>query len=322
MSRRFFWFGMAIIAAILLYTAGWFYAADRLMEELRAALADFSRGGGSRVVCEEPAVRGYPFRIGVFCDATYFERAAAGLSMSTGAFRSAAQIYQPRRMVAEAEGPARVLLPGLVPLDLTWQGLRASARLAWPLPERISVEGTQLAAVADMPNVAGPLAFTAQAVQVHMRPAKPDVDIALRFRDFEPGRLLLPHGTLPPLSGFADLSLRDGVAVLRERRGGLNGVALDVRRLEIASPDGTRLTVSGTAAIGEDGLVDANLMLGTSDAEALSRIVAAAFPEGGNGLAPAISALSALGADLELPLVIRKGEARLGFITLGMIPAL
>lgn len=321
MSRRFFWLGTAIVVAIALYTAGWFYVADRVADEVRSSLAAFSRGGGNRAVCEGPTVRGYPFRIGVFCDATYFERASAGLSMSTGAFRSAAQVYAPRRAVAEADSPARVLLPGLVPLDLTWGGLRASARLSWPLPERFSVEATHLMAVADMPNVVGPLAFTADSAEFHMRPVDADIDIALRFRAFETGRLLLPHGKLPPLSGFADLSLTDGTAMLRDRVRDLRSVAFVVRRVEISSPDGARLTATGWAAIDEDGLIDADLTVGTTDAGALADIVSVAFPEAG-GVASAIAALSALGSSPELPLVIQKGRARLGFIDLGTIPPL
>jgi hypothetical protein len=322
MARRIFWLGTAIVAAIALYTGAWFYAADRLAQEVRAGLASFSRGGGNRAVCEEPTVRGYPFRIGLFCDATYFERAAAGFSMSTGAFRSAAQIYAPRRALAEIDSPARVLLPGLVPLDLTWEGMRTSTRLASPLPERLSIEGKKLTAVADMPNVAGPLAFAADTLELHMRPADPNVDIAVRFGAFEPGRLLLAEGELPPLTGYADLTLVDGIAMLDNGGRAVRGISLDIRRIEISSPDGARLTATGTAAIGEDGLIDADLTLGTTDAAALARVVSAAFPEGGNGLAPAIAALAALGPNPELPLVIENGNARLGFINLGTIPPL
>lgn len=321
MSRRFFWLGTAIVVAIALYTAGWFYAADRVADEVRNSLAAFSRSGGNRAVCEAPSVRGYPFRMGVFCDATYFERASAGLSFSTGPFRSAAQIYAPRRAVAEADSPARLLLPGLVPLDLTWGGLRASARLSWPLPERLSVEATQLRAVADMPNVVGPLAFTADSAELHMRPVDADLDIALRFRAFETGRLLLPQGQLPALTGFADLSLADGTAMLREGVRDLRGATFEVRRVEISSAEGARLTATGTAAIDENGLIDADLRVGTTDAGTLADIVSAAFPEAG-GIASAIAALSALGSTPELPLVIQKGRARLGFIDLGTIPPL
>lgn len=322
MSRRFFWLAVTIVAAVALYTGAWFYAADRIEQQVRASLAEFSRGGGNRAVCEEPTVRGYPFRIGLFCNATYLERASAGLSMSTGSLRSAAQIYAPRRLVAEADSPARLLLPGLVPLDLTWQSLRASTRLARPLPERISIEGTGLTAIADMPNVDGPLAFTADRAELHVRPADQDLDVAIRFNGFQPGPLLLSAGRLPPLNGFADLSVEDGVEMLRDRRGAVRGVSVEIRRIEISSADGAQVTASGTASIGEDGLVDAELTLGTADAAALASVVSTAFPENGPALASAIRALAALGPSPELPLVIEKGRARMGFIELGVIPPL
>src|SRR5690606_15077413 len=119
---------------------------------------------------------------------------AAGFSISTGAFRSAAQIYAPLRAVAEADAPARLVIPGLVPLDLNWKGMRASARLAWPLPERVSVEATEVRAVADVASPAGPLAFVATSLQFHMRPAEPDIDLAIRFENLEPGSILLAGG--------------------------------------------------------------------------------------------------------------------------------
>lgn len=322
MARRVFWLGVAVVAAIALYTAGWFYAADRLASELRSTLAEIGRDGGNRAVCEEPDIRGYPFRIGVFCNATYVERASAGFSMSTGAFRSAAHIYAPRQAIAEADSPARLLLPGLVPLDLTWGGLRASARLAWPLPERLSVEATRLSAIADMPNVSGPLAFTAERAEVHLRPDGADLDVALRFSDFEPGQLLLRQGTLPPLSGLADIAVRNGVELLRSGANDLRGTSFEIRKVEVRTREATLLTVAGTASVDNGGLLDADLILETSDAAALARAVTTAFPEEGPSLASAITALSALGPNPRLPLAIRKGQARLGFIDLGMVPPL
>lgn len=318
MSRRFFWLGIAIVAAIGLYTAGWFYAADVLDKEVRTGLAEFGRDGGNRAVCEEATVRGYPFRIGVFCNATYVERASAGFSMSTGAFRSAAQVYAPQHVVAEADSPARVVLPGLVPLDLTWGGLRSSARLAWPLPEQFSMEATDVTAVADMPNVAGPLAFTADRLELHLRPVDADLDVALRFAEFEPGVLLLPKGSLPPLTGYADLSLKDGTTLLRDRRRNLRGSSFTVRRIEIGTQDRVLLTATGTLSVDEAGLIDADLTLETEDGPALARAIMEAFPESGSGVAAAIGTVSFISSSL--PLTIRKGQATLAVVYLGAIP--
>lgn len=320
-TRRFQWLTAAIIAAIALYTAGWYYAAGRLTDEAQKALADLSQNG-NRAVCESPAVHGFPFRIGLYCDATYFERGGLGAAISTGAFRSAAQIYAPMRIVAEADSPARVTLPGLVPLDVDWDGLRASARLARPLPERVSIVSTKVRAIADMPNVDGPSAFTAERLEFHLRPNGKDLDVAVRFAALEPGALLIGEGKMPPLSGLLDLTLKDGINRLRTRKGELRGIAVTVRQIEIKAPDGAGVTVTGTASIDKDGVIDAQLTLGATKPAELASVLAAAFPSQANRIGSVMAGLSTLGDNPSLPLTIRKGQAFLGFVPLGPVPAL
>jgi hypothetical protein len=53
-------------------------------------------------------VRGYPFRLEVFCTALDVARPAEGLTVKAGAFRSAAQVYEPRRVYAELDSPVAV----------------------------------------------------------------------------------------------------------------------------------------------------------------------------------------------------------------------
>jgi len=319
--RRFFWMAVGIVAAIGLYTAGWHYAASHLLARAQDALAALNRAG-DRVVCETPAVHGYPFRIGLYCDATYVERGAAGVTVSTGAFRSAAQVYQPRRIVAEADGPARVTLPGLMPLDIDWEALRGSARLARPLPEAVSLEARQVKAVADMPGPEEPLAFTADRLELHMRPNGAGLDAAVRFAALEPGRLLLGKGVVPPLSGVVDVTVEEGIARLRARRGDLRGLSVSVRHVEVRTPTGAALTAAGTISVGEDGLVDAALTLGAAKASELGPVLAAAFPAEAERIGAAFSGLAALGETPALPLTVTKGQVRLGFIPLGAIPPL
>src|SRR5690606_36732484 len=59
-SRRFFWFALAILAGIALYTAGWYYAAGELTRQVNAGVAGLN-GGGKRASCENAQARGYPF---------------------------------------------------------------------------------------------------------------------------------------------------------------------------------------------------------------------------------------------------------------------
>lgn len=320
-SRRFFWMAVGIVAAICLYTAGWHYAAGRLLERANATLAALGRDG-NRAVCETPAVHGYPFRIGLYCDATYVERAGLGAAVSTGAFRSAAQIYDPRHIVAEADAPARVTLPGMPPLDLDWQVLRASARLARPLPERVSIEARKVVATADMPGPDGPTAFAADRLELHLRQNAGDLDAAVRFEALEPGRFLLGGGAVPPLSGVADATVADGIARLRAGRGDPRGLSATVRQLEVRTPSGAGLTASGTISVGQDGLVDAKLTLGAIKPQELAPVLAAAFPAQADRIRAAFAGLATLGDAPSLPLTVAKGQVYLGFIPLGALPPL
>lgn len=320
-SRRFFWMAVGIAAAIGLYTAGWHYAAGRLLDRANAALVTLG-GDGNRAVCETPAVHGYPFRIGLYCAATYVERVALGMAASTGAFRSAAQIYDPTHIVAELDSPARVTLGGMMPLDVDWEALRASARLARPLPDIVSMEARKVGAVADMPGPDGPTAFTADRLELHLRPNAGDLDAAARFEALEPGRFLLGDGTMPPLSGLVDVTVADGVERLLARRGELRGLSLTVRQMEVSTATGAGLTVSGTIAIGQDGLVNAKLTLTLRRAQELAPVLAAAFPAQADRIRAAFSGLATLGDAPSLPLTVTRGRAYLGFIPLGALPPL
>jgi len=321
MSRRLLWLTVALVVLTLLYTGGWFYAANRLAEATRAALGDLSQGG-NRAVCESATVRGFPFRIGVYCDATYVERGALGAAVSTGPLRSAAQVFSPKLVVAEADSPARLSLPGLVPLDVEWQGLHASARLARPLPERVSIEADGVKAVADMPNVDGPTAFSARRLEFHLRPSGPDLDIATRFDALQPGALLIKNAEMPPISGLLDLTVKQGIERLRTRKGELRGTDVAVHQLEIRSPDGAAVTATGTISIGEDGLIDAELTLGASEPAALAQTLSQAFPAQADRITSVFAGLAALGENPSLPVTVNDGQAYLGFVRIGQIPPL
>ncbi|MBO6717380.1 MAG: DUF2125 domain-containing protein [Rhizobiaceae bacterium] len=318
MTRRFIWLAIAIIAAIALYTFGWFYAADRLVSEAQAAL-DRASSGGNRAVCEQMDARGYPFRIGLFCDAVFVERRTEGIDLDAGALRSAAQVYSPRQVVAELDAPVRLNLPRLLPLHFTWGSLQASARLALPMPERTSLVAQRLNVEADTPGVGNTGLLGADRAEVHLRPAGANLEVGLRTNALTMGPLLTA-GQLPPVSGVADFVLLDGMARFGARDFDPHGARLDIRRVEIAVEGGGNLAISGPLSVRDDGLVDADLQVKASDAAALLAIVAGAFPEISQQMLTLGAGLAALGPDQPLPLRIREGVVTLGFITLGQIP--
>lgn len=320
MSWRFIWLALAIVAAIALYTFGWFYAAGRLEAEASDALRQLSRDG-NRATCENLEAVGYPFRIGLFCDSVFFERRTEGFAVDAGALRSAAQIYAPLRVIAELDSPARLNLPWSMPLHFRWDSLRTSARLAQPMPELLSVVAGNLDVEADTPGAGNTGLLGAREMQVHLRPAGADLEIGLRAYRLVAGPMLSER-SLPPVSGVGDLKLEDGVLRIERRDFGLPGSSLEIRRLDLTVEGGGTLTVTGPLTIREDGLLDADLGLKASDAAALLAVLARSFPEIGSEMTTLGAGLAALGPDQVLPLRISAGVATLGFIELGRIPPL
>jgi len=318
MARRFFWLALLIVLAIAGYTAGWFWLAGVMEARAQAMLADFN-GRGDRAVCENVEAKGYPFRIGLFCDAMFFEARRDGLAVATGAMRSAAQVYDPLRIVAEVDGPARVNVAGVEPLDLNWATLRASARLARPVPSRLSAEATELRADADLAGGRA-LIFTAGRAELHLRANGEDVDLAARFDKLLPDAGFLGTGQLPVLGGVADVAWRGGVDLARQGRFHPRGSAFDLRSIDVTAQNGVRVTLRGPLSIGEDGLIDAQLQVTVSEPAALAALVKAAAPEITRQVDTALAGLSMLGDTPTLPLTIVKGVATLGFIPLGTIP--
>jgi hypothetical protein len=80
------------------------------------------------------------------------------------------------------------------------------------------------------------------------------------------------------------------------------------------------VTVSGTFSFSEEGLLDADLKLTVRDPNALSAVLMKAFPEKRRDIRNVTSALTFMGNDPTLPLMIERGEARLTFFKLGEIP--
>lgn len=320
MSKRFFWLTLAILAGIALYTTGWFWLAGQVESRLASAIATFNRAG-NRAACDGLQVRGYPFRVGVFCEATYVESRASGTSFATGAFRSAAQVYNPFQLVAEADSPGRLIVPGMVPLELRWNLLASSARLSAPLPERVSLEAKGLEVLAD---IAGPdfvKLMTAEDFQLHMRPVGADLDLASRFTGLVLDTALTGGAISARFEGVADVSIKDGAGRLARGQAGLRGVSATVRAVQIGSGKGG-LTMSGTASTTADGLINANLTLSATDPAATGAQLAALFPQAASQIITVFTGLSVLGGTTSLPLTVRDGRVSLSFLSLGMLPPL
>lgn len=319
-SRRFFWLAVFIVVAILAYTGAWFYFAREIELRTESALTRLT-GSGIAAGCEEGTARGYPFRIGMFCERVFYDNPAGGVSVEAGAFRSAAQVYAPWHVVGELDGPAMVEIRSLPPLTIDWELLHASTRLARPLPERISVEGKAIT-VSARESEPKPLA-SAEAGEFHARPSGPDLDVAGLFTGLTADPSLVKGLRLPELDGSADMTIKDGIALVRKPPTDLRGRSVTIRTLSVSSAGGDAgVTLSGPLSVDEKGRIDAELNVSLRNPREISRLLEEAFPERRDEIRTAFSAIGALGDTPSFPLRIERGKAYLGFIPLGRIPPL
>ena len=262
--------------------------------------------------CDNPVARGFPFRLGLYCDRVAYARRRRGSRL----YGRAASARPGRSTIRCASSPnstarPRVDTPRNGSLKLDWERLRASVRWAEPLPERVSVEGGNVAAslatgapLATRRRLRG--AYAAERRRISTSPSS--------FEGLALDPALVDGRTLPAFSGESDLTIKDGVEPARHR-GPKTCAASRARSARRRCPPGpkTGLTVSGPFSIGEDGLIDATLKITVRDPNGLSAMLAEAFPEKRKEIASAFPALAFMGNEPTLPLRIDKGrgDARL-----------
>ena len=262
-SRRLTWLGVFIVVLFGGYSAAWFYLAAQLEAVAGAAIAGLNHGGTS-AECANPTARGFPFRIGLYCDGLRY--ANADEKVGARPPRSARPRRSTIRCTSSPSSTARRAIsgPGGSAITFDWGNLRASVRLADRLPEQLSAE----------------------VVNCRRRPRRPDrerwrrsdrrrricgrtgddLDLAGSFDGADIDPKLLGGADLPPFEGAADLTIKDGVNLARFG-GSLRGQSGTIRTLSISSGGTAGLSVAGPFSVGADGLLDADLKVSSPRSE-------------------------------------------------------
>ncbi|WP_182085139.1 DUF2125 domain-containing protein [Aureimonas sp. ME7] len=319
-------FALVIVLAAAL-TGAWYYLAGELDRRVASAL-DASAGGGTAITCDNHAVFGYPFRIGLRCDAVGVDAPQNGIRLSGGSLRTAAQVYAPSHIVAELAGPLRVSAPDLPPLDVNWSLAQASTSLWTQGLERVSiaVDAPVVSVVAE----AGALTPLARSdrLEAHARQNGAALDFA--FSDAAVVATIPALGEIPAFDLSADLTVDGAAGWLRDGVPGgqigpaLRGEAGVVRSLRLQSSVGAVLEISGPYRVAETGEVSGDFRVGVENPQAIAALVAALVP-GSAGIASTVAGGIGLAGREEngrtiLDIQVRDGEARLGFIPLGRLP--
>lgn len=327
-GRRIKWLGIFALALAAAWTAAWFWLAGLGETRVDAALASVN-AQGRPFACDNRSIKGYPFRLGLFCDSIRFEDPSRGVRVSASALRTAAQVYNPWHLIAELDGPALIDAPGLQPLEINWSLLHASVRANKPLPDRVSVESKGLDVGLRIEAGAVARAIAADYAAGHMRREDKDVAFAGEAGGLSIDPAITPGRTIPLLSASYDMVLKDGLRILGARpkdiRAALRGASGEIRSMVVIFTQGGEARIAGPVSLDAAGLIDGDITVTFKDGDELGAALAKAIPEAASVIKPALSAAAmAAGKDRQasLTLTIRKGKVSAGFFPIGNIPPL
>lgn len=323
--RAYIWIAVIVVVLFAILTGFWFYAASELDRVTSRAIEDAGENG-VLVSCEGRDVVGYPFRLGLKCDDLTVSVPGNGLEVDAGAFRSAAQIYQPNRVVSELDAPVLIEQAGSPPVELAWELAQASTSFWTEGLDRLSI-------ATDAPRIAigGQPVFNATSGEFHARRREGDLDIAGNQRsakieiaelnsipNFDLSTDLTVQNAADWLSGGA--SGRSARELLAGRSGTLRSLALEFHG-EPAGAD-----IAGDFSFSEDGLLSGTFDLAVTSPDRLASIVGAIAPEAQSIADTVASVIPYVGRTENGRTTIRisadAGQLTAGVIPLGRIPPL
>jgi hypothetical protein len=314
--------GIGIVVVMALYTAAWFYGANRLDRFLANTLAGQTQGE-VQAECGNLSVGGYPFLIGVTCDRIRFVDGGSGLDAAFGAFRSAARIYMPGTAVLELDGPARLdLTRSGIAVDGNWQSMRASVGAGLDGLKRASVEGRDVAF-----HVASDVTYQIFDLKIghaewHVRANGGDLDLALLAEKLD-FRTEGQPPLLPELSASAELTLVGKAHVLGGSPYGSLETKGELRSFKADLGNGIYGELSGPISIDAEGWVSGELTMMLENLDLWEKTLVSAFPDAGatiSGMADMLRGLQKDKARVTVNLSIDRGTISLSMIPIGHIP--
>jgi hypothetical protein len=170
--RLYLPFGLLALLA-LGWSIGWFVMRGRIvagMDEWLAAEA----AAGRRWTCRDRSIGGYPFRLELSCASLSFQRADATAHL--GRVLAVAQVYNPKHIIIEAQGPLRVT-SAATNAEAEWRALRASVVFTSAALGRLAVAAEEPVLRMTGPTT-GRVDLSARTLQLHARPDPADATSA------------------------------------------------------------------------------------------------------------------------------------------------
>ncbi|WP_137132176.1 DUF2125 domain-containing protein [Rhizobium sp. FY34] len=314
--------GVTLVVGV--YSAGWFYAASMLKEKTLALLGE-QQQRGMTAQCVNAEYRGYPFRIGLFCEKIAVDDSKNGISASFGALRSAAQVYQPSHIVWELDSPAEARTSHGLTASSQWERLQSSLTTTISGIDRSATVIDQLRTNIVSTKTSQAFDILVNQAEIHLRQNGADLDAALTLEDTDISAHGLPQ-LMPRFTATANVTLANKATLLdgRDASRGVYGLQGEVRKLDLDLGNGQLVSMTGPFSIDEEGRISGKLKLQVEKIGAWRNQLKQAVPGAASSIDTAAKMLSALtggGDRASLDVTLNRGRVLVGgFIPLGEIP--
>ena len=312
-----------------LWFGGWYFFANYADGKLETLTRDFA-DHGIVVECDQRDIKGFPFRIGVHCDRLSVSSKRDVFRIETGALRTAAQIYEPGKLIVELDGPLKAWPDGK-PLTASWSQMRlfADAKLSG---------GFDVASL-NFANIAAQYLNATSEIKsgaLHLRPTPVNVgalDIAGNLVELG---LNMPTGNaVQPATLSFDVVIANAYKALVLDRRPLEqflseGVTSEMRSLVMTTKEGGQLAISGPLEIHRDGTISGEVHVGIAEPKEFGEWAASIDTSLLQPISAIGQAIDTIGSEQQfgslrlraIKVTIDHGIARVGFIPLGTIPPL
>jgi hypothetical protein len=338
------WLLIVILALIAGWTALWFFAASKVEDKVNAYM-DKSADRGVEIICDNKAVKGYPFRIGLFCDDVAVIRPDKEFLFSAGGLRTAAQIYKPNHMIVELDAPARIKRQGLAELEINWSLLHASLQYGLTGLYELAAEFNDMQSQLIFSETDKKPDAAIEQGQIFMRSQQNDkkdnLETAINLKKVKFLDAVLTN--LPLLNIFGQGTYHDLGKLFEKgqlqhfdiKQSGLTG-NMQYLRFEIADAtagsegNNGQFQIAGPWEVTKNGKLTADITLTVSNINVLLATVQKSAPDLlpiatglAQGLATFGKSVNLNGKDAkQLSLSIKRNEVRIGFFKIGKIPRL
>ncbi len=308
-------------AAFAVWALLWKGAAMRLDEVVDRMIARVEARGG-RAACDGRAIGGFPFTLSLSCASLNYARELDGVALQTGAVSGNWQPLAPLSARIGVDGPSRLELPGLKPLELTWDRLAVALRLWIPRPSRILLAATQTRAV--LADEGGAPAFSLDTLDTSAEATGDDLALTLSARGLRIDPGAVGGRDVPALDADGRGTIVNGAPILLARQRTVRGRTIVVEELAVSAEGGAPVSIAGKIAVSAEGRADGVLTARAGDFASLSLVLQRIFPDEKAEIIAGIQALKAIESPpgSGIPVRFVDGQAFLGFMPLGFLPPL